>query len=483
MDVMLILVLFLVLLASSKCDTLKDVPVTVTKYHSLLSPKLNPITAAETFLSSTAMSVPLVGNPVDLYNVRIQVGGQYFTTLLDSGSSNLILPGTDCFGCGSVPAAYRPSTKSKDLHIYDFVEYGLPPLLTGAYGDFYLDEIVIGGVGPVSLVVMSVTASGLQGSKSIIRAGQPMTGILGVGPENMGFLNLHGIGRLGNDSYLNALGNLDMASILALQLCTHNGFMWLGGPNYKHIETQADLEYTPTVASPHGVLLSMSPGDQVNYTISKALALVDTGTNFLLLPVLGYTEFMKVIDPQKNRFDSDGCVLERSLQPTDAEWQFPHMTISFVKNLTDMTSGKQYKVPASESYMVPSPQADGTSLWCHEIVPGGGETIILGAPMMRHFVVAFDVRKNRVGFAPQQNGTCPHDASPSLSPALPPPPPPGIPSGKVPWFGIALLSIVILVIVAAATPHLKNLYRGLNAWLYAKFLGSTEQNDLARPFM
>ena len=104
------------------------------------------------------------------------------------------------------------------------MRYGIPGMKTGAYGDFFLDKVVVNEVDPVSLVVMSVTASGLQGPNSYIRKGEPMREILGVGLESMGFLTGNGVGRLGIDSYLNALGKLcDMASILAVQLCTKDG--------------------------------------------------------------------------------------------------------------------------------------------------------------------------------------------------------------------------------------------------------------------
>jgi hypothetical protein len=425
--------------------------------------------AAEKF----SMSVPLVGNPLDLYSVRLQVGNQYFAAMLDSGSSNLILPGKDCFGCGPVLAAYTPSVNARDLHIYDFLQYGPPddPFYhTGAYGDFFLDDVVIDGVDPVSLVVMSVTASGLQGPKSTVNKGQPMQGILGVGPESLGFLNQHGIGRLGNDSYLNALGKLDMASILAVQLCTSNGYMWLGHSNPEHFE--ADPVYAPVAYPqmlPYGVLVNISVGSQDNLTVNNTLTIVDTGTNLLLLTREGYVKFMSIIDPKGDMFGSDDCLLERSLHPADAKWHLPDMTISFIENFTDMTSSKHFKLPAAESYMVPSVQADGTTLWCHRVswsnqIFNGSPFIIMGAPLMRHFVILFDNHSKegpRVGFTPQSNGTCPHNPSP------PSPPPQGHPHPTVHWWEVVLWTISALAVLAVVLTLLEHYYRGRVGWLSA----------------
>ena len=462
---------------------------TATAYPSkLVSSSDHPTNAA----GKASRAVSLVGNPVELYNVRVQVGNQHFQVILDSGSSNLILPGEHCFGCGPVPTSYKPSPRSKDLRIYDFVKYGLAPYLTGAYGDFYLDEVEVGGVDPVSVVVMSVAASGLQGYKSTIRAGEPMQGILGVGPENVGFLNNHGIGRLGNDSYLVALGKLpDTPSILAVQLCSTDGYMWLGYPNPRHFE--GDPEYTPVEASPYVVRMSISFGSQQKLNISHTLALVDTGTNFLLLPESGYSDFMMAVDPNNDMFDTDQCLTKRSLGPADAEWQFPDMTISFVRNLTDVTTGRPFSIPAHNSYMVPSLQADGSTLWCHR-VSCCSDIMILGAPMMRHFVMLFDMNNQtgpRVGFAPQQVGTCPtHPIPPSPSPA------PGPSSGqqkgrKMSWWEVTLWTMVGLAMVAfaAVLAILEYQHIGPSAWV-SKALnsrdargGDVQQNELTRPIM
>ena len=440
----------------------------------------------------SASSVLLVGNPVDLYDVRLQVGNQVFTALLDSGSSDLILPGTECIGCGPVSTSYKPGTKAQDLRIYDFMTYGVPGYSTGAYGDFFLDEVAVVGLDPVSLVVMSVTASGLQGPKSSIRNGQPMQAILGIGPESGGFLNLHGVGRLGNESYLSAVGKLyDMAGILAVQLCTNNGHMWLGYPNPKHFE--ADPEYAPIYGSPWFIGMSISLGDQDSLNISNAITLVDTGTNDLLLPLRQYTKFMSIIDPEVDLFDSQGCLRETSLHPADAEWHLPDIVISFTTNFTGPISGKRHKVPASESYMVPKPQADGTSSWCHCVGTSGQGLIIMGAPLMRHFVVIFDMHNKidpRIGFAPQQNSTCPHLPSPPRPSSPPPPgpvPKPG-PSGMH-WWKILLWPVAALVAVAGLLLVLEHHHRGPIAWLSVLFgwgdrgVVSIEQKDLGRPLI
>ena len=286
--------------------------MTAADYQSLVipSPGTDTLIASEKF----TRSIPLMGNPVDLYEVRLQVGNQIFTAILDSGSSNLIVPGTDCVGCGPILTSYKPGTRAKDLHIYEFMKYGVPGHYVGAYGDFFVDVVVVSGIDRVSLVVMSVTASGLQGPKSSVRNGEPMRGILGVAPENIGFLTLNGVGRLGNDSYLNALGKLfDMASIVAVQLCTNNGHMWLqavGYPNPKQFE--ADPEYASIYEHPYGVGMSVSLGSQDSLNISNAVTLIDTGSSALVLSQRWFMEFMSIIDPEMDSFDSDGCLRAKS---------------------------------------------------------------------------------------------------------------------------------------------------------------------------
>ena len=107
LDMQLLLILFLGLLTAAVCDAAGQVsPMTAAGNHGLGSPGIHSTPASK----KSAGLVPLVGDPMKLYDVRLKVGNQCFTALLDSGSSNLILPGTDCIGCGPVPTSYKPST-------------------------------------------------------------------------------------------------------------------------------------------------------------------------------------------------------------------------------------------------------------------------------------------------------------------------------------------------------------------------------------
>ena len=418
--------------------------------------------------SEYTVSVPVVGNPTDMYTVSLQLGKQFFDVMLDSGSSNLILPGIDCIGCESVPTVYAPGAMSKDLHIYDFMEYGTNSYATGAYGDFYLDGVTMSRVGPVSLVVMSVTACGLQGPKSTIRTGAPMEGILGIGPEGSGFLNLHGIGRLGNDSYLNALAKFDIPGVLAVQLCDYNGHLWLGGYNSRYTQDKAEPEYAPTEQLSYRIGMGdMLLGNQSIIGVTNASTLVDTGTNLLVLPnEYVFVQFMSIIDPGVNVFDIAGCTLKSFQSSSDIDEHFPSMTISFIKNFTDYAIGKEFNIRASQSYMVPSRQNNGSTSWCHRVMYGGGE-VILGAPLMRHFVVIFDVDENRVGFIPQLTSKCPKVPAPPAplppTPAPPPPPPP------FPWWKILLICTSCVIALSLAVFVLERYGNGPTAWYSAIF--------------
>ena len=146
------------------------------------------------------------------------------------------------------------------------------------------------------------------------------------------------------------------------------------------------------------------------------------------------------------------------------------MTISFIIDCTDLRSGKRYRTPASRSYMVPNLQADNTTLWCHS-VDCCGENIIMGAPLMRHFVVIFDLHNKtdqRVGFAPQQKDTCPAPPSPPR-PSPPPPPGPGPEPGPIkrPWWEVLLWTTAALVSVVGILLFLKHHHIGPIAWFSA----------------
>jgi hypothetical protein len=65
--------------------------------------------------------IPMAGGFVSLgyYYVNVSVGTQSFSLLLDTGSSNLAVPGVQCPTCGSDPNRYDPS-KSRTAQIVPF---------------------------------------------------------------------------------------------------------------------------------------------------------------------------------------------------------------------------------------------------------------------------------------------------------------------------------------------------------------------------
>ena len=434
----------------------------------------------------------LTGNPVDLYNIFLQVGKKDFDVLFDTGSSNIVLPGINCVGCGSVSSTYQPGSGSKNLRIPGFVKYGITGDITGAYGNFYIDDVLMPEYEEsVQLVIMSVSASGLQGPKSTIRAGAPMRGIFGAGPEDAGFLNKHGIGRLGNDSFVNALAKVDSNLLLVVQLCNYNGYLWLGGYKHKHVRT--DFEYIPMAKTVLYYDMHHIFAERTNYSYSVIInsmsldkqeipgfpidALIDTGTNYLVLPSARW--FGSVIANGSKALDSSNCVLTKFEDSADIDEHFPSLTVSFVTNLTDLTSTATYKIPASESYMVQQESNDSTTLWC--AVVSSGDSVIFGAPLMRHFIIKFDIDHKQIGFALQDRSTCP----PKPSPAPPPPPPPPEDHGhKLRWWVILLwviLSVTLTSALVYAVMAAERYGNGPTAWymaIFQKKSGFRERGDL-----
>ena len=390
----------------------------------------------------------LTGNSHEGYLMPVQVGKQVFEVLVDTASPNLILPGDGCSGCGPHTHPYLPGAGSVDLHIHDYLEYGRGSV----YGDFYVDNVQVSNFEPRPIAVMSVIASSVgdmfyssifSAPMSSTQQTQGMPGILGIAPSNEGYLNRHGFENVGNDSYMNALTKEQ--GLLAVQLCDSGGFIWFGTRNCSHSQAEPIFEYVamPQADVYYAALGSMSLKDE-EVNPSPTYAVFDTAAGWLILAHDVYKVFMDTLQDdfyvqQLGGFDSFGCVKKT---PHNIDDYLPDLTVGFTASVLNETDLVKKTIPASKSYMVQRRQG-GSFRWCHVVLQNKyNDAHIFGAPMMRHFVTIFDTSRNRLGFAPQEPGTCP--VSPP-SPSSAPPPPPHI-RLRFPWW--IILSIVCIVSIA-----------------------------------
>ena len=125
------------------------------------------------------------------------------------------------------------------------------------------------------------------------------------------------------------------------------------------------------------------------------LAIVDSGTSYILMPANDFEEFRKVIEPGRSCYiDEGGSGLFTCRCLIDTHADFPDFQIKLGNN-------QYYRVPSS-SYMtrqnfkcffkvVPQRQTETTLFW------------ILGDAFLLNYYSVFDLENRRVGFAPSMH--------------------------------------------------------------------------------
>ena len=444
--------------------------------HGRMSQTFGGLAHPSAVSSAVPRQLRLRGCPSQMYTAALQVGGQDVAALVDTGSSSLVLLGNDCIGCDSNAVRYRPGKGATDLRMKDNALYSYYPHI-GAVGDVFLDTVSVPGDAipgitddtsmDVRLALLSAYLVGfgsLQGCSGI-QAEVGVPGIMGLG-LGQGLDNLllrKGLSSLGRDSLVLALVDEGMPGIFAVQLCDYGGFLWLGGFDRNHIAQGHTPAWFQLIAPidigyegmPYVVWVdSMSLGNTaLNLQgIPDRRALVDTGDPTFSLPSAALGTFGQSISAALEAAKGSGyslsypaefpgCVLGLPSDRDAVDALFPTFTLCMrlAEGNTQCLS-----VPATQAYMqsFPWPDSPEAILWCYRVLDAGPDSVgTIGVPLMRDFVVIFDIEAGRIGFALQQLSTCP-------SPDEPPSRPHG--HGRVPWWAILLIALAGHVLFTAA---------------------------------
>ena len=298
-----------------------------------------------------------------------------------------------------------------------------------------------------------------------------MPGILGLslgsGADNL--LAQHGLATLGDDALVVALNKTGVPLLFAVQLCDAGGYLWLGGFDRNHVAAARTPTYVPTMAyyddagrqittEPYAVYVSgMALGNaSVFGNITNVLAIVDTGNPGLALPAQGAAEFERLLGAALNATPGvsrplptqPNCVAGLPTERSALDKLLPNFTLTV--SAGPNASAAALTAPASRSYMAPYPW-NGTTVWCYELGewPDSGFGSI-GIPLMRGFVVVFDMAEHRIGFAPQAFDRCPAAApAPAPPPAPTPTPAPG-PAQPDPRPGLRWWAVLLIIMAALA---------------------------------
>lgn len=351
-------------------------------------------------------TIPLINPTGAFWGPMVSVGTQSFLVQADTGSATTAVAGASCTTCASVGVSplYMPGATATDDHLTANALYGD---MTGWSGEIYTDSISLGqGTPNISLAIGDISANLMQ-----FFADNGYQGILGLGaPENA----LPGTG-----AYVDLAEQRGAVPIMAFELCSTDGTMWLGG--FDATRAAAAPAYTPLLPISENQRFyavdvnSMSIGSTsvasaADFQSSAGPPVVDTGTTLFYAPDTVVTNTLAAINASPGfkalfgnsaklgTFDSpdnNGCVTKVGVTAAMVDAMLPALTLTFPSKLAGAPD-HSLTVNPTVSYML----AADTDHWCFGIMNSGDGATILGDAILQAFVTIIDLQNQQVGWAP-----------------------------------------------------------------------------------
>ncbi|CAO3640495.1 unnamed protein product [Cunninghamella echinulata] len=304
-------------------------------------------------------------------NIDVGVPPKKFTVLIDTGSSDLILPSIECStNCeGHNLYVETESSTSFQLNKSATIEYKNGGTIDG---EVYTDTVKMAGltVSDQHFVVSTSYPSSLATKKF------SPDGILGLGFEARSEIQ-----QLPFFQILYQTGTLD-AAIFGLSLRKSGGSLYLGGVD--SAEFQGEITYTPITmegAWKIGVDSIYMNGKAV---ITKLNAIVDSGSG----PI--------ETDPLTAKNIFDNIPGSRASTAGENMYMVPCDSMPFI---TFTIGGKPFSI--DPTLLILRQEEEGSS-YCVCALTGTGNdpnTLILGSVFLQNVYSVFDMKESRIGFA------------------------------------------------------------------------------------
>jgi len=362
--------------------------------------------AARSLVPGNGSDVPTGGDvwPTAIYWTMVQVGtppGNY-PVAIDSGSGDLDIGGKDCEGCvhGGPNRAYdhtasstsKPALPFHFSNSYQTCDLQDPTAVCTISGGLYKDQVSLAGIGPVE-----VTLGSIEKQTTNFDQFKEIDGVMGftMGEDKNVFASLVKAGQCDN-----------VWSMCMVDGKTSNGTLTVGGVDDRlHLE---NITYVKDVGIGfHSVQVNAISVSSVNSSSASLSvnepAILDTGTNVLLLPSKLLTRLRSImcVGSQATTCESlfsGKCV---SMTTSDiASW--PSLQLHLSNQLTlDMNS--------SDYLLRGSPQATNPNYVCLGLRDGGaagGSGFIIGDTTMRNYYLVFDLEEKQIGWGKVNRDTC-----------------------------------------------------------------------------
>jgi Eukaryotic aspartyl protease len=331
------------------------------------------------------VAIPLTGLGGG-YSAKMQLGGQPFDVIVDTGSTTTAVADATCSNCGVHPA-YN-SAGATDLHQAAMAQYG-----SGSWkGKVFEDGAVMGTRASVALDFASIT------SQTGFFQGSAFQGILGLGPD--GLLIAH------TTSYLTKLIQTGMTGEVAFQLCADSGTMWLGG--FDPAAATTAPAFTPlSSAAPYYIVSVGAASVTGGASLTGAdfgPTIIDTGTTQTFVPAAVLTAVTNAVNGSagyKSAFGTQTLTNANGITTTMTAAQLdqalPPLSLTFAGATTPIT------IPATSSYLFD--MGNGTYFFTFadssQLFGSQQKVSLFGNTLLSGLLTVVDVDHKQIGFAPQ----------------------------------------------------------------------------------
>lgn len=351
-------------------------------------------------LYGNGSSIPANGSvwPTGIFWTKVQVGTppQDFPVAIDSGSGNLNIAGKGCSGCVSTPPnnAYDHSASSTAKRAFPYVfsnsyqtcDLKHPTAPCTISGSLFTDQVSLAGLGPVSVKLGSITkqTSNFDQFKQI-------DGVIGF--TMGGSSNVH--------QQLVALGKCDNVWALCMyEGSQSNGTLTIGGADARL--SDGPIAYVLDAGAMfHSVSVASLKLGGTTIQVGQS-AILDTGTNVLLLPSPLFAQVQKSMCSDTSLASCTQLWNNKCVAMTDAQiHSYPPLALQLDGVTLEMTS--------QDYLLLGSPLASSAGQVCLGIRDGGsagGSGFIIGDTTMRHYYLVFDLAQKRIGWGKVNKKTC-----------------------------------------------------------------------------
>ncbi|KAF9226157.1 acid protease [Gyrodon lividus] len=366
---------------SSLVNADKSVNLEALKSH-VASTKAKILRGFDNFEKNTGASHPFAvkratgGLPLNalefgaLWSGTISIGTppSFYTVLFDTGSSDLVLPGSDCDASCNGHTLYDPASSSSSIHLGRpfLIRYGSGE---SAFGQQYIDNVTISGLTAIAQTfgLASHYSSGYQFEQF------PPDGLMGMGFQSISRCRCRPVFQS-----LVAQGQTD-EPVFAFNFAGPRPELYLGGSNPDMYT--GDFSYTQVTQQSYWRVNMDNVVVNGEVVLANVNSIIDTGSELIHGPANDVATFYAAIGGVRS--------------PDDPEFYiFP---CNDVPSVSFTFGGTSFPILADSLIHGP---ADSDWVDCYgAIIVGSVPFWVVGTAFLRNVYTTFDVANARVGFA------------------------------------------------------------------------------------